>query len=393
MPRRIIDGPGVFIACAILGPSTITICLTAGIFSGLDLLWLLTISTFAVAVLQDMCLRLTYFGKTSLDSVLLNSSSKSIIKILYILLIFITIIFQNIVLESGNFQGASLGLKMLNVNIDQNYTLFFLFTFCLTLFVFSDNYLLLKRVLLVLCLIIFLAFFMLLVIHFPKVIDVFEGLFLPALKKEHLYLLFAIIGTTLIPYNLFLHSSLALNAKNVDIKSLRINSLFWIFFSGFISFIIITVGFDLKDFGVIKLSDIAILLENTHQLPSKYLLGIGLFASGLASALVVGYTIGLILTSLLGWNKKEYDWKRKTTIIMVLSIGFTLAIQEIETISLLKNIQTVNAIFFPLIVGYLIYKLNDRSLLKVHKNSLSQNIISIVVLFVSIFLSLQFLMT
>lgn len=108
-------GPATLIAAAFIGPGTVTLCSTAGVEFGLELLWVLVLAMLATIVLQEMAARLGIItGKGIASLVTTELQSKGLQRFL-VVLILVAIVIGNAAYEAGNISGAIVGLEVLLV--------------------------------------------------------------------------------------------------------------------------------------------------------------------------------------------------------------------------------------------------------------------------------------
>jgi len=75
--------------------------------------------------------------------------------------------------------------------------------------------------------------------------------------------------------------------------------------------------------------------------------------------------------------------------MIVLGLGIIFSSIGFKSIEIIKFAQVANGLLLPLIAGFLIWIMNKSSILGSHKNSLLQNVLSIVILAVTVFLGLK----
>ncbi len=381
-------GPGVLITSAFIGPGTVTVCLLSGVSAGLELLWAVIFSTLATIILQDMCVRLGYYSRMGLEESIFKIFKNPIIKTTLTIFIFVTIIIGNTAYQSGNVAGTALGIDMMEMGIDRSYILIGIFMFCLVC-ILIGNYEFIKNVLSVLVFLMSITFILVAIFNFPNFGDFIEGCLVPKFKKENLLLVIGLIGTTVVPYNLFLHTTLVAQQKDIDIRSLRLDAMTSIALGGVISMAIVMIGSHGKGMDIRNAAEMASVLGNTTGVYSKYLLGLGLCAAGLSSALTAPMAAGLVSAGLFGWEKNFKDIRLKSILIIVLTIGFIIAFTQTNTIKVIQLAQVANGILLPLFAVFLLWILNDRDILKVHKNNMQQNILSAIVVGITIVLALK----
>ena len=251
-------GPGVLIAAAFIGPGTVTLCTIAGASFGYSLIWAIILSIFSTIVLQEMSLRIGLITKMNLAQVIrINIKSKFLNRLLLILIIS-SILIGNAAYEAGNITGASLGISAILNSQSINYIPVFIGLIAFIV-LYQGDYKVLERSLVFLVLIMSISFFITAIITKPDINALINGVITPKIDSNNLMIILGLIGTTVVPYNLFLHSSLVSEKWNSvnKLKVARFESFFSILIGGLVSLSIIITAASVnnKDVnGVIDLS-------------------------------------------------------------------------------------------------------------------------------------------
>jgi manganese transport protein len=392
MMKKIKFGPSVFITSTLISPGTVTMCLLAGANTGLNLLWVVIFSTIATIILQDMCIRLGYFTKRGLETSLDYKMDHPVLKYIVAITIFTAVIAGNAIFQSSNFAGSSLGIEILDFGIDRRFILIAIFIFCSLCFL-KGSYDLIKNILIVLVMLMSVSFLLLALLNFPSLVGVLQGCLIPHIERADVVFIVGLVGTTLLTNNLYLHTSLVAHHETLDIRSLRIDGFFAIALSGMMSLALVILGSKAKGMGIANPIEMANVIGSTGSTFSKYLLGLGLCCAGLSSALTVPIVSGLVMAGLLGWKKGFEDYRIKSTMIVVLLIGFIIAITETKSFYITKIFQGINVVLLPFFIIGILWILNDRFLLKVHKNSYTQNLLAIFLVLITILLATKSIAT
>jgi manganese transport protein len=209
------DKSGYIIAAAFIGPGTVTTASLAGANFGFHLVWALLFSIFATIVLQDMAARLGVATGKGLASAMKDMVSTPWLKMLFIALIVSAIGIGNAAYESGNLTGAAIGLDAF-WEIGTGTWAFILGALAIAL-LWTGSYSWIESVLVYLVFIMAGVFFVTLVVAKPDISLMFSQLLQPRLAADSITTILALIGTTIVPYNLFLHASLvAKSSPNTD---------------------------------------------------------------------------------------------------------------------------------------------------------------------------------
>ena len=203
-------GPGVLIAAAFIGPGTVTLCTIAGASFGYSLIWAIILSIFSTIVLQEMSLRIGLITKMNLAQVIrINIKSKFLNRLLLILIIS-SILIGNAAYEAGNITGASLGISAILNSQSINYIPVFIGLIAFIV-LYQGDYKVLERSLVFLVLIMSISFFITAIITKPDINALINGVITPKIDSNNLTIILGLIGTTVVPYNLFLHSYVSKN--------------------------------------------------------------------------------------------------------------------------------------------------------------------------------------
>ena len=285
-------GPGALVAAAFIGPGTVTVCTLAGANFGYVLLWALLFATIATIIFQEMSGRLGTIAQKGLGEALRESLQHSIWRWPLFGLIALALYGGNAAYEAGNLSGAALGVSaILSGPSDASFTWTILSIATVAgLALWRGSYRQVERLLMVLVLFMGVAFIGTFVVSQPDLSAFAHGLFTPTLPDDSLITVVALIGTTVVPYNLFLHASAA-KARwqgEADLPAARADSVISIGLGGLVAmFIVSTAAASLfsRGLGASSAADMAIQLEPLFGSFSKYLLGAGLLAAGLSSSL------------------------------------------------------------------------------------------------------------
>ncbi|MFM2393306.1 MAG: hypothetical protein RLZZ546_1288 [Bacteroidota bacterium] len=380
-------GPGLVITSAFIGPGTVTLCLLAGVASGNTLLWAVVFSTIATIILQDMCVRLGFYTKMGLEeNIKLKMEDNAFLPIISAL-IFVAIIFGNTAYQSGNIAGTAMGIELITGNvISRSIVIVIIYIFCVLSILFL-NYNKIKDLLSLLVFAMSFTFVTLALLYFPSIKDFLKGCFIPVFQSKDVLLIMGLIGTTVVPYNLFLHTSLVSKQNELDLQEIRKDSFWAIIIGGVISMAIVIIGSKGQGMNIETTADMAAILKNTTKNYSNILLGLGLFAAGLTSALTAPIAAGFVAAGLLGWSKDLNYIKTKGVVLFVLTIGFLVTLLNVRNIEIIKTAQVINGVLLPIFAIFLLLVLNDRRVIKVHMNTTLQNILGVFILFITIILA------
>ena len=380
-------GPGVLIAAAFIGPGTVTLCTVAGASFGYSLIWAIVLSIFSTIVLQEMSLRIGLITNMNLAQVIrINIKSKFLNRLLLILIIS-SILIGNAAYEAGNITGASLGISAILNSQSINYIPVFIGLMAFIV-LYQGDYKVLERSLVFLVLIMSISFFITAIITKPDINALINGAITPKINSNNLTIILGLIGTTVVPYNLFLHSSLVSEKWNSlnKLKVARFESFFSIIIGGLVSLSIIITAASVNNKDVNGVIDLAKGLEPLYGNFAIYFLGIGLFASGITSSITAPLAAAYVAKSCFGWQDSLKSRKFRAIWIIILIIGVLVSIVKINPIEIIKFAQFSNSLLLPIIAIILLWLINNKNIINNKYSYRYQNIFGFLIVIISLIL-------
>lgn len=390
-------GPGTFVAAAFIGPGTITICSIAGVRFGTDLIWALVLSILATIVLQNMSARVGLVTQKDLGTAMRDIVNQPFLKGLLMFLVVVAIVFGNAAYEAGNISGAVMGFSVIYAETQISLGDFqldylpliigFICFFILNL----NSYKKIENVLIILVVLMSLSFLTTAIITQPSYLALLKGIFLFKMPSESLMTVLAIVGTTIVPYNLFLHSSIV-QEKWKDLKDLKLaklDSAIAIGLGGLVSIAVVVTASRLPKDELNSILDMAQTLEPLYGVYAKYLLGFGFFAAGITSTLTAALAAAYVLKGCLGWKIDKSHPKFKWTWRGILFLGVLFSSLGINPIELIQIAQVSNAILLPFIAIILLAIVSNKKLMGDFKNTWLQNAMGILIVLFCLFLSVK----
>ncbi|MFI1743354.1 Nramp family divalent metal transporter [Thalassobellus sediminis] len=388
-------GPGPLVAAAFIGPGTVTVCTLSGVSFGFALLWAMVLSIVSTVVLQEMAVRLGIISQKGLSEIIRSEVKNPVLKTLANVLILSAIVVGNAAYEAGNISGGVLGLETIvgnpnmtiaGVSINLLSIVIGVVAFVL---LYIGNYKVLEKVLVSLVILMSVAFLVTAIITQPSLSSILKGAFIPKFPKDSILTVIGLIGTTVVPYNLFLHASLVKEKwhDKRDLKYARKDTVIAIVLGGLVSMCIIISAASIQAQDISNASDLAKGLEPLFGSFAKYFLAIGLFAAGITSAITAPLAAAFVASGCLGWSTNMRSKKFRMVWMLILLIGVVSSSSGIKSIEIIKFAQITNGILLPIIAGFLIWIMNKESVLGSYKNNMKQNIVGVLILGISILLS------
>ena len=207
-------GPAFLVTAAFIGPGTVITSSLAGANYGYSLIWALVFSIIATIILQEMAARLGIVTQKGLGENIRECCQNPTIRTLAVLLVVSAIVIGNGAYQSGNISGASLGLaSIVNtsfLNVFEVPPIIFPLIIGAVAFIllYTSSYKIIERSLIFLVAVMSLAFILTFLMTKPDWSLFVLGAFTLSFPTGSMFTIIALIGTTVVPYNLFLHSAL-----------------------------------------------------------------------------------------------------------------------------------------------------------------------------------------
>ena len=385
-------GPGILVAAAFIGPGTVTTATIAGAKTGYTLLWAVLFSVIATIFLQEMSVRLGVVAKLGVGEALRKKTQNSFWRIPVVVMVISAILIGNAAYEAGNITGAVLGFQVEEIaGINPLIIVVALLAFLL---LFSGKYRVIEKAILGLVCLMGLVFLVTAFLLNPDWSQVLLGLFQPRFTEDHTLLVVGIIGTTVVPYNLFLHASTAKEKweKSKSLKVARLDTILSIVFGGLITMailIVAAVAFEGKPAEIQDISDLSFQLKPLLGSWSSSFIAFGFLAAGISSAITAPLAAAFATAEILGWPSTLGTKKIKLVWIGVLLLGVVFASLGYRPTELILFSQVANGILLPIIALFLWWIVNDRKLLQQHKNPWWLNFFSGIVILICMLLGLK----
>ncbi len=379
-------GPGLLVAAAFIGPGTVTTASVVGASTGYALLWTLVFSIFATIILQEMSARLGVVSREGLGEALRTTFDNPLFKIVAVLLVVAAIAFGNAAFETGNIIGAALGLQAIFGLSTQVWAVVIgAGAFALLA---SGAYRVIERALVALVIVMSIVFLVTAIMVRPSLGDFLGGVFAPSIPSGALITVIALIGTTVVPYNLFLHASSVQEKwpESVPTRQAlaesRTDTTLAIILGGLITLAIVATaaaaffgtGTEIESAG-----QMAAQLEPLLGPAAKYFFAIGLLAAGLTSAVTAPLAAAYATSGALGWERNLRTRKFQAVWAVIIIIGTILAVLGTNPVAAIVFAQAANGLLLPIVAVFLLLVMNRSDLLGEHKNGVVANILGTVV--------------
>ena len=350
-------GPGAVVAAAFIGPGTVTTCTVSGASYGYTLLWALLFSTISVIVLQSMASKLGIVKKVGLGEALREKYTGKGVRILLAILVIGAVFIGNVAYETGNISGGILGLQAIWPSLGK-----------------------MK----------------------PNFGEVLKGLFVPRVPQMNRawFYVTGLIGTTVVPYNIYLHASSSAKKwgheqdKNEALSTSLTDSILSIGLGGIISMcIVITAAVCYDGSGTAAIANGKAMAEQLKPILGNWAtvaFGIGLFAAGMSSAITAPLAAAFASSGILGWGE---DMKKKR-FMAIWGIVLLFGLVAVCTIGaspteIILFAQAANAFLLPITAILLMIVCNDKKYMDGHNNGIVINILGVIVLALTLLIAFK----
>ncbi len=381
-------GPGVLVAAAFVGPGTITMCTLAGTNFGYALLWALLVSVLATIILQGMAGRIGLVTQSGLVDVVRTELKTRWVKNFVIAIVLGAILVGNAAYEAGNIGGATLGLEQLLPQPQLRSFLPTIIGSIIFLLLWFSSYKILEKIFVGLVGVMGVSFVICAVMVQPSISEIFKGMFIPRLPENGLLTVVALVGTTVVPYNLFLHASLVKEKWNskTDLKAVNWDTIVSIGLGGLVSMAILITASAAPISEINNALDMAKALEPLFGKMAFLFMAIGLLAAGITSAITAPLAAAYVASSCFGWEGGMQNKKFKMVWTIVLLCGVLFLSFDIKPIEVIQFAQVANGILLPVMALLLLWVVNKKSVMGENKNSLVQNAFGVAIVLFTIFL-------
>ena len=374
-------GPGILVTAAFIGPGTVTTASVAGASYGFVLLWALLFSVAATFVLQEMSARLGLVTRQGLAEALRRSYAGNWRGTAAILLVVAAVGFGNAAYEAGNIAGAALGLQGISGIGGPVWALAVgLLSGALLA---SGRYRLIERALVVLVLLMSAVFVLTLVMVQPPVTAMLRGLLTPAIPAGSLVTVIALVGTTVVPYNLFLQASAVQQKWPADVPlaaalhESRLDTGLSIGLGGLITLAVMGTSAT-AFFGTdtpFSAATMAQQLEPLLGAGARYFFAAGLFAAGLSSAVTAPLAAAFAVCGALGWERDLRAPGFRLVWLVVLLTGTVFAALGTRPLTAILFAQAANGFLLPICAIFLLLEMNRERELGAHTNRPLSNVL------------------
>lgn len=388
-------GPGAMVAGAFIGPGTVTTATVAGVETGVTLLWALLFSVLATIVLQEMAARLGLVTGQGLGEAIRRRFHDTAGWLVAAGLVLSAVALGNAAYQTGNLLGGSLGLSGLFGGAERWWAL--AIAGAAFVLLWTGRYRVVERALVVLVSVMAVVFVATAAMLLPSAAELLSGLLVPGLPSagQGRLLVIGLVGTTVVPYNLFLHAS-AVRERWEGPESLpaaRTDTILSVLVGGAVSMAVVVSAAAAAGVGeVSSAADMAVQLEPLLGSWAGAFFAVGLFAAGMSSAVTAPLAAAYATAGVLGWERDLESSRFRAVWGVVLLAGLVFALVGVRPVPAILFAQVANGLLLPAVAVFLVITVNDRGEMGDRVNAGWLNVAGAVVILVSALLGARALM-
>lgn len=389
-------GPGMMVAGAFIGTGTITTSIVAGTNNGYTLLWAsVTLAIILTIVLQEMAARLALATGVPLATLIREK-----LGLWASLIAVVAIAGGNSIYSVGNLSGVGIAMGSLIEGFP-----IWGWMFIVTLFYWGllmiGKYSVMEKAITILVALMSLTFLLNMIIVQPDYSQVLTGLIIPKFEISDTMLILGLIGTTVVPYNLYLHSSGVIERgwhKNPEknMRLMRFDTLVPIFIGGIVTMAVGVVAakvlnplFISTGLEISGAQEMALALEPLLGNAAFFLFCIGLFAAAVSSMPMAALSAAYVVTQSFRLSTDLKSTPFRIVFSLVAWIPFIFAVGVTNPIWTIIMAQSVNGMLLPITAIFIFYLINKKSIAGKFKNKPITNILGILAVGFAVYLGVM----
>jgi len=386
-------GPGFLIVGSFIGPGTVTSSTRAGANYGFQLFWCIIFSVIAVIVVQGMAARLGIITQKDLAQNLVDDfADRPALRNILCGLVAIAIAIGGFAYMGGDLTGTALGISALTGIPTKIIAPIWGFCILLILNFAGDAVKYLEKLLGFCVILMAVVFLVTMFIVRPNLGELFAGC-VPTIPKDGgIMTCLSLIGTTVVPYNMFLHAASAKRTWHSpdELPLCDFGTTVPMIIGGIVTgAILVTSATVMRGMSVNNAMDMAVQLEPTLGSLAQPFMAIGLVAAGISSAVCTPMGVSYVLAGLFGWKTDRSDKRYTITNAAVLVTGIIIAALGTNPLALIMTAQAVNGIVLPVVVGVTVYLTCRDSVMGKYKNGPVSTVLGIAIFAISLILGVS----
>ncbi|MGE4276311.1 MAG: Nramp family divalent metal transporter [Lawsonibacter sp.] len=384
-------GPGLLVVGSFIGPGTITSSTKAGATYGYQLLWCIVFSVIAVIVMQGMAARLGIVTHQGICENLLDEfKNHKALRYFAMFMVAVPIALGGYAYMGGDLTGTAIGLSALTGI--PSHIIAPIWGICILFISGHSNAIKYLEKLLTVCVSVMAVVFLItMFVVKPDLSAVCSGL-VPHVPAGAIMTCVALIGTTVVPYNLFIHATSAhqtwkdpeqIPLANFDV---RVSMTIGGFITAAVLITSATVMYGMEVNSAVDMAEQLKPLLGDFAVP---FLAIGLIAAGVSSAVVTPLGVSYVMGTLFGWKLDRSDKRYFASFLSVIIFGIFIAASGFNPVAIIMTAQAVNGVFLPVSVLTLLYLASKTRVMGQYKNNMLQVVLGTGVFAISLIIGVS----
>lgn len=373
-------GPGIISANADNDAGGITTYSVVGAHFGTQMLWVLLLLVVALAVTQEMGVRIGLVTRQGLGGIIRETFGVKLTALVMLLMLI-----ANMGTVTAEFAGIAASFGIIGVSKYIAVPVSALFVFFV---LFKGSFKTTQKIFL-----IFSFFYIVYIINGfvigPDFGQAMNDMITPTIEWNPVFLItmIALIGTTITPWGQFFIQSYVVD-KGMDLRHYKAEK-FEVYLGSLITnvvsfFIIISTAATLYKYGI-RISDAgdaAVALEPLAGHLAQFLFAFGLFVASMLGAFILPTATAYAICEAFGWEDGfDTDWSRGKYFYSIILATIILPvlvvlIPKISLVNIMVLSQDINGILLPFILLFVLKIINDKSIMGEYTNSFWSNLVA-----------------
>lgn len=388
-------GPAAIVSAALIGPGTVTTSGLTGCNFGFVLVWAVLFSVIAMVITQRMTGKIGLHTGIGLAAAIRKVyHGKAVYWPLAVLLI-LSFFVSNCAYQASNIVGAASGAAVL---FGEHRALYCIIISAAALaLVLSGSIKYISNVLTVVVFLMVVLFLATAIVVKPDIGAILKGMFIPSIPSGAQMTAIALIGTTMTPYCLYLHSDTHASEKlenpGVDVNDALVDNTLASVVNAMamlcVTTSIMVVGHALALNGgsISTVTDLADGLKPLIGSAAQSVFSIGIFCAGISSAACAPLAATYIICGVLGWSTDLRDKRFRIITTFVFVVGCLFAIFGGAPTKIITSAQAIGGVALPISVILVLLVSNDKDLMGEHTNGKALNILTGIVFVITLFMA------
>ena len=389
-------GPGMLVTGAFIGTGTITTSIVAGTNHGYNLLWAsVTMAVILTIVLQEMSARLALSTGLPLATLIRQRLGlwASIIAV-------VAIAGGNAIYSVGNEVGVGLALGGM-IEGFPGWGWMFIVTLLYWTLLMIGKYSVLEKTITVLVGLMSVTFLIDMIFVKPDYPQMLAGLVIPKFEISDTMLVLGLIGTTVVPYNLYLHSAGIVERgwfkkPKENLKLMRVDTIVPIFIGGLVTMSVGVVAASIlnplhisEGLEITGSQQMALALQPLLGKAAYFLFSIGLFAAAVSSMPMAALSASYVVTQSFNLSTDIKSTPFRIVFTLVAWIPFIFATGVSNPIWTIIMAQSVNGMLLPITAIFIYYLINKKDIAGEFRNKATTNILGAVAVGFAIYIGVM----